>query len=104
MPFVGFSDEEVLKCPKCSSSLNTARETRDTTKDVTSRMRRCSHCGHRWGTIEVSLDLGAFAYQDRGKKRSCGKVFSEFGFKLEHLDYLSRFVAALQARVLTRTL
>ena len=91
-----------MKCPKCSSSLNTARETRDTTKDVTSRMRRCSHCDHRWGTIEVSLDLGAFAYQDRGKKRSCGKVFSEFGFKLEHLDYLSRFVAALQARVLTR--
>lgn len=52
----------------------------------------------------MSLDLGGFAYQDRGKKRASGKVFSEFGFKLEHLDYLSRFVAALQARVLTRSL
>lgn len=50
------------------------------------------------------MDREAFAYQDRGHKRASGKVFSEFGFKLEHLDYLSRFVAALQARVLTRSL
>ena len=104
MPLVGFSDEEVLKCPKCSASLHGTVETRCTTKDVISRMRKCSSCGHRWGTIEVSLDLGGFAYQDRGKKRASGKIFSEFGFKLEHLDYLSRFVAALQARVLTRSL
>lgn len=103
MPLVGASDEEVLKCPKCSSSINRTRETRYTTKDVTSRMRKCFHCGHRWGTIEVSLDLGAFGYQDRGKRRSSGKVFSEFGFKLEHLEYVSRLVADLQARVLTRS-
>lgn len=103
MPLVGFSDEEILKCPKCSASLHGTVETRATTSDVISRLRKCSHCGHRWGTIEVSMDREAFAYQDRGHKRANGKVFSEFGFKLEHLDYLSRFVAALQARVLTRS-
>ena len=103
MPFVGFSDEEVLKCPKCSASMHGTLETRDTTKDLISRMRKCSHCGHRWGTVEISLDLDAFKYQDRGKKRSNGKVFSEYGFRQEHLDCLSRLVADLQERVLTRS-
>jgi len=89
MPFVGTGDEEILRCPKCSASLHKVLETRHTTSESVSRRRKCSACGHVWGTVEVSLDASAFCYRDRGGKRTDGRRRADFGVKLEAVDMIT---------------
>ena len=89
MPFVGIGDEEILRCPNCSASLHKVLETRHTTSESVSRRRKCSACGHAWGTVEVSLEASAFCYRDRGGKRTDGRPRADFGVKQEAIDKIT---------------
>lgn len=51
-----------MLCPNCSSPELRVLKTHQDTNATTLRLKRCSGCGHRFSSVEVSLPMEAIHY------------------------------------------
>ena len=63
-------------CPHCGSTQTGVTDSRFYSQQRV-RRRKCGECGHRWGTVEVDIELGRTIRRITRKLQAAGELHAQ---------------------------